>query len=301
MYHQEFRYHSIFRSFLNFGNFFPEKIMANRERDFGRSYPSGSAKRKAKEDKLKKEKMVVSKTPKLSTFFKIQPSDTDTSVPQGGHSHPSTSVDKSVVKLEAEVKKPPNYDEDNSVKADNLEGTKTVVHSRAEEQNIETIDSTPVSRDVEKSNSFSTDLGKWPPKFDEVLKEYWIAKGSQDCQNKDFKFTSSKRHYKSESKIRFCQKSYFNRVHKLTNCKQERSWLCYSPSQGCLFCFPCKVMSPEFPSKFAEEGFDDWKNANTGLIRHEESTVHKKAIVALLARKKKGERVDAALVKQMEN
>ena len=42
-------------------------------------------------------------------------------------------------------------------------------------------------------------------------------------------------------------------------------------------------MSSVFPSKFAEEVFDDLKNATNELIRHEESTVHKKAIVALLA------------------
>ena len=56
-----------------------------------------------------------------------------------------------------------------------------------------------------------------------------------------------------------------------------------------------------FPSKFAEEGFDDWKNARNGLIRHEETAVHKKAIVVLLAQKKKGGRVDSVLVKQMES
>ena len=52
-----------------------------------------------------------------------------------------------------------------------------------------------------------------------------------------------------------------------------------------------------FPTKFAEERFDDWKNPTNGLIQHEESTVHKKAIVALLAGKKKSERVDFVLVK----
>ena len=59
-------------------------------------------------------------------------------------------------------------------------------------------------------------------------------------------------------------------------------------------------MSPMLPSKFVEEGFDDWKNATNGLIRHEESTVHKKAIVVLLAQKK-GECVDSVFVKQMES
>ena len=44
-------------------------------------------------------------------------------------------------------------------------------------------------------------------------------------------------------------------------------------------------------NKFNEEGFNDWKDANIGLCRHEESKPHKKAIIDMICRKKKGERV----------
>ena len=273
--------------------------MTSRERDIGRHYPSGSAKRKAKEEQLRKEQVTVSKIPKLTTFFQKQPSDTPE--PSGGLPHPKTSavellLEENSISNEAEVNKPLEYDKDDPPESGNLEETETVIQGKIEEAE------TTVSKDVdlENDNNFSTDLGEWPSKLNESTKEYWIAKGNQECQNLNCDFTSSKRHYESENKTRFCQKSYFTRVHKLTNIKQERSWLCYSPSQGRLFCFPCKIMSPEFPSKFAEEGFDDWKNANVGLVRHEESTLHRNAVVTLLARKKKGERVDSALVNQME-
>ena len=55
------------------------------------------------------------------------------------------------------------------------------------------------------------------------------------------------------------------------------------------------------PNKFNEEGFNDWKNANIGLCRHEESKSHKKAIIDMIGRKKKGERVDTGLIEQIES
>lgn len=46
--------------------------MSNRPRDTGRHYASGSAKRKAKDEKEKKNQAVTSKTRKLSEFFNVQ-------------------------------------------------------------------------------------------------------------------------------------------------------------------------------------------------------------------------------------
>ena len=83
--------------------------MTSRERDIGRSYLSGSAKRKGKKKKLK-ERKVVSKILKLTTFFQKQPSDTDTPEPP---SHLPTA-DEILVELEgnnisngAEINSPP--------------------------------------------------------------------------------------------------------------------------------------------------------------------------------------------------
>lgn len=46
--------------------------MSSRPRDTGRHYASGSAKRKAKDEKEKKNQAVISKTRKLSEFFNVQ-------------------------------------------------------------------------------------------------------------------------------------------------------------------------------------------------------------------------------------
>ena len=87
-----------------------------------------------------------------------------------------------------------------------------------------------------------------------------LANGSEECRNQDDNFLNSKKYNQSENRIRLCQKSYFTKVHKLTDVKQDRKWLCYSPTKGRLFFSPCKVMNLE-PNKFNEEGFNDWKNA----------------------------------------
>ena len=45
-------------------------------------------------------------------------------------------------------------------------------------------------------------------------------------------------------------------------------------------------------NKLVNEGLDNWKHTNVKVCRHEESCLHKKAMI-LLSRKWKGQRVDA--------
>ena len=52
--------------------------------------------------------------------------------------------------------------------------------------------------------------------------------------------------------------------------------------------------------KVYRRGVYDWKNASNLLRRHEESSSHRQALISLLMRKNKGERVDSQPVKQME-
>jgi hypothetical protein len=62
-------------------------------------------------------------------------------------------------------------------------------------------------------------------------------------------------------------------------------------------------MGQDLPNKFSTTSFHDWKNGNFLLTRHEESTIHKKTVAALLARtrRKKSGLVDFALVNQIDN
>ena len=56
----------------------------------------------------------------------------------------------------------------------------------------------------------------------------------------------------------------------------------------------------ESQNKLVEEGFNDRKNANNLLRRHEESNSHQQHLMELLMRKKSGGCVDSQLVSQIE-
>ena len=75
-------------------------------------------------------------------------------------------------------------------------------------------------------------------------------------------FTKSKRFYEAEGYNRFCKKQYFTHVHKTTNEKWLRKWLCYSGTKGNLYCFTCKLAaSSNTELHIFCEGFNAWKNA----------------------------------------
>ena len=148
---------------------------------------------------------------------------------------------------------------------------------------------------------YSSDLGDWPYPYPDRHRDFWIAKGSSDCQHSDSDFIASKRYNHGDNCYRFCKKEWFMQIHNKTKQRAARNWLCYSESKGTLFCFICKLMVPSnYSTTFTETGFDDWKHACDQLKRHEETKAHKQACFSLLARKKSGARVDSKLVKQME-
>ena len=238
---------------------------SSRVRDIGRQYPSGSNKRKAKEDRLKKTELVISKTRKMTDYFTEQRDNGDTN---------KTESEKYTATIEADVE--------------------TV------QQEKETVEEDETSTTI---FTFSNDLGMWPKSLSETDREYWIQTGSNDCQHSNSNFTQSKRLYEGETTPRTCHDSYFHTIHRLTKKQYARKWLCYSESKGRLFCFPCKVMAcsgSESQNKLVKEGFNDWKNANNLLRRHEESNSHQQHLIELLMRKKSGGCVDSQLVNQIE-
>ena len=155
-----------------------------------------------------------------------------------------------------------------------------------------TVLSENLSEEQQTVINFSTDISKWPKHLGDEASEYWISKGSAECQHSDSDFAASGRSYEKEKKPRFCQMSFFTQIHKLTNQHRARHWLCYSESAGRLFCFPCKVMNANTANttQFTTEGFNDWKNGTNLICRHEESSSHRQAMILLLSRKDKGGR-----------
>ena len=76
--------------------------------------------------------------------------------------------------------------------------------------------------------------------------------------------------------------------------KVVRSWLCYSPSKGSVFCFFCKLLSDSNIS-LTDTGYYDWRHAQQYFIGHEQSVNHIQAVSDALIRAQKNNRVDHKL------
>ena len=115
-------------------------------------------------------------------------------------------------------------------------------------------------------------------------------------------FTKSKRFHEAEDYNRFCKKQCFTHVRKTTNKKRLRERLCYNETKGNPYCFTCKLAaSPNTELLIFCEGFNDWKNAQLLIERHELSSMHKAGVLYLIYLRKDEEKIDAALTKQFEN
>ena len=145
----------------------------------------------------------------------------------------------------------------------------------------------------------SNDVGRWGI-VNKTSREYWLAKGNTTCQHKDDDFASSASWDSKASSYRYCQSSFFTHVHSLTGEKTERTWLCYSPSLGRLFCFHCKILASTPKSPLNDEGLSDWKHAEMLLSRHESSASHRQTLCTASSLKRAIGRIDSALVQQTE-
>lgn len=284
--------------------------MSSRARDTGRHYASGSTKRKAKYEKEIKNQAVISKTRKLSEFCNIQSDGVESKEIEAENidvaSHcveDGSAVEESSLPLRSGTPHDLATFSTSQTEVECTASPPDLVISSSSQREVESIahasdvTTSSISQKQKESKMYSNDIGEWPSNFN---RDYWIAKGSSEVQHMNSDFLSSKKTYDKENKPRFCQKSFFTYTHKPTNKTHVRDWLCYSETKGRLFCFACKVTDSDCSSRFTKEGFDDWKNANNLLKRHEVSTSHRQAIISLLVCKNKGVRVDSQLVSHIE-
>lgn len=88
-------------------------------------------------------------------------------------------------------------------------------------------------------------------------------------QNINADFSNSRRIYNDCT--RYFSTSFFHRT-LLNGEKTLRPWLVYSGSKGVVYCAPCILFGGE--SSFANDGFNDWKNAGHRIAHHENSNAH---------------------------
>jgi hypothetical protein len=117
--------------------------MSGRHRDVGRTFASGSAKRKDKEDKEKSKEEALSKMRKISQFF---PSSDSTEI-QG-----ATSLQPIVMP--------------------------TSITASASCEDVEVPTNNAATNADAHGPKFSTDIGAWPEKQSNEVCDYWISKGT---------------------------------------------------------------------------------------------------------------------------
>ena len=105
--------------------------------------------------------------------------------------------------------------------------------------------------------------GKLPDSF----VEFWVERGSPDCQHMDANFSKSVQDNGKQK--RWFSKSLSSRIDSLNGAKILRSWLCYLPMTGHAFCFACKLFTSHNDNAFAGVGYVDRKNAVARIEKHE--------------------------------
>ena len=228
-------------------------------------YHSGAKKRKEAKQRNEKEAEVVSKTRRLTEFMiQVPPSD----------SLPSSS---------------------------SVTVPEEIVHELNTEEQIET--NTDTSDTAEKvDDTETTDVALWPDKPTRELIDRWAVRGSAELQNlNDDLFTqkSVRVHAGNESSARICTAQMFYRQNKNGEIV-NRSWLCFSPSEGTVYCYVCKLMSAmTSSSQLTHGGYSDWHHASPRLREHEQSRSHVEATLAIVRRAQELGRIQCDLAKQM--
>ncbi|XP_040197362.1 zinc finger MYM-type protein 1-like [Rana temporaria] len=159
----------------------------------------------------------------------------------------------------------------------------------------------PTSVSVREFATQDTDPGLWDISNTSTV-DYWIRSGPTACQNHDCNLLNSGRVYKGtgreNTQTRYLSKNLFKRELRNGECV-KREWLLYSPSQGRLYCFACRLFS-KTESPFATSGYNDWKHSNV-IGEHENGEEHRKCMTAYFIRHKETGNVDTLLLQQLRS
>lgn len=267
------------------------------DRHKGPNRPSGAQKRKLSKEKSSKNEQILSKTRHITAF--LQKPTTTTSTVTMDDCQISGSSDPGVVVSEQR----PLQQLPQSAGSHAVTVNETDILRDTESDNVNnniTIENTVAGEIVE-------DIGLWPEHLTQEVINYWAKNGCdslQHCDKKVLQQHSVCQRIKSNVKIkksdfvRKCSVSLFERRNRNGEIL-KRTWLCFSPSTGKVYCFVCKLMAVK-NKHLSHDGFADWKNANKRFVEHEQCTDHLNAVIALLYRSKELGRIDSELAEQVQ-
>ena len=145
-----------------------------------------------------------------------------------------------------------------------------------------------INNQTEEEHQFTyqTDLGLWKSVFNDV-QDYICSKVNSESVKITDNFEVET--VDNPNRIRYCSSALFTRIHLLTNKKFNRTWLCYSPINGKVYCF-CVSFSHLLKQIYV--CFNDWKNAKRAIEIHEKRPCHLSAILAYIERSRLAGRAD---------
>lgn len=240
-----------------------------RDRDIGRKWESGSAKRKRKAERAVSNQVLSSGMMKF--LKKTASGSTESSESIASTSKKDIATSETPLNLgstpDALSTEPQSEIEIGSNSSQSESETETpVLSSRIHEEQI---GSPPVSSDasdVVKQAFVSSDPGMWTFPITDSQRHDIVQSGpTQQLNNSD-------EDYPKDDDHRHFSNFHFSR--KLINGEtQHRRWLVYSNSQNKIFCFPCRLFGNS-QTQMVQGGCCDWKHLSSILQRHENTKEH---------------------------
>jgi hypothetical protein len=262
-----------------------------------RQYDSGAQKRKLSSDKHLRQEKEAKKSGSIADFLTRSSSSVETfgesceSEAVKADDKPSSS---SQVKTDPEV----TSNDDVTVTATSVD----ILMDPGNDDVDVNSDATAVTA-TSLNHEFNNDIGLWPAKCSSAMIDFWASKDTADLQNVnrgDFSKSVRNTTDKESGKIikRSCTEQMFKRTHPNGEIVR-RTWLCYSPTTGRLYCYPCRLFSTVEGPLTTCEGFDNWKNAGRDIQMHEKSSSHSDSLCSLVQRAHAVGRIDHELAEQL--
>lgn len=286
------------------------KRVGDRHRNRVRTYLTGAEKKRKAKEESRQADAEIRKSRKISDYVICQKLQDDP--PQTPQECASCSIENAGnAKLSpAEVAAEQAHSE---VEADHSDDADLVAENEVEDEDVNAAD----SRSSEQQHDCvrtageddgppgGNDIGLWPTIIPEKMRDYWVINGIstiQHCDEELFAQHSVKQSRTDRDIPRICSSSLFRRQNHNGEVA-NRNWLCFSPVNGRVFCFTCRLMCSDAlhsQSLLIGSGICNWKHALERIRSHEQSKEHIDALIAFNCRLKVAGRMDTKLARQVE-
>ena len=278
-------------------------MSGNSRHKVPRQFESGARKRAAAKEKKEKEEAVIKKT---KTMLEFMP-------PSEKAQMPGPSNESGIAKTSIDITKADNLIDNQTTGTDpnDLPLQESITSNLGFTMGLPLkMKETDVMADsIELSPGCESDIGLWPEKPTEEMREFWSSKSSADVQHCSDDFAASVTQVVDKEgnvkvRKRSCTSHMFERLNRNGE-KVKRSWLCYSPATGRVYCFACKLFTLNDmrvgPPQLAADGYNDWQHANRDLEAHEKSSAHTDCIIRLTQRAQYAGRIDNQMCQQISD